>query len=38
MYRFLKKIKDESAGVMVENVIVLPLVFVIIIFMITMII
>ena len=34
MYRFLKKIKDESAGVMVENVIVLPLVFVIIIFMI----
>lgn len=34
MYRFLNKIKDESAGVMVENVIVLPLVFVIIIFMI----
>ncbi len=34
MYRFWNKIKDESAGVMVENVIVLPLVFVIIIFMI----
>ena len=34
MYRFLKRIKDESAGVMVENVIVLPLVFVVIIFMI----
>ena len=34
MCRFWKKIKDESAGVMVENVIVLPLVFVIIIFMI----
>lgn len=34
MCRFWKRIKDESAGVMVENVIVLPLVFVIIIFMI----
>ena len=34
MYRFWKRIKDESAGVMVENVIVLPLVFVVIIFMI----
>ncbi len=34
MYRFWEKMKDESAGVMVENVIVLPLVFVIIIFMI----
>lgn len=34
MNRFWKRIKDESAGVMVENVIVLPLVFVIIIFMI----
>lgn len=34
MFRFWKRIKDESAGVMVENVIVLPLVFVIIIFMI----
>lgn len=34
MYRFWKKMKDESAGAMVENVIVLPLVFVIIIFMI----
>ncbi len=34
MFSFWKKIKDESAGAMVENVIVLPLVFVIIIFMI----
>ena len=34
MFRFLRKMKDESAGVMVENVIVLPLVFVVIIFMI----
>lgn len=34
MFRFLKKIEDESAGVMVENVIVFPLVFVVIIFMI----
>lgn len=34
MYRIWKKLKDESAGVMVENVIVLPIVFVIIIFMI----
>lgn len=34
MYRFWEKMKDVSAGVMVENVIVLPLVFVIIIFMI----
>lgn len=33
MNRFLNRIKDESAGVMVENVIVLPLVFVIILFM-----
>lgn len=34
MFSFWKKIKDESAGTMVENVIILPLVFVIIIFMI----
>lgn len=34
MLHFFKKIKDESAGVMVENVIVLPIVFVIIIFLI----
>lgn len=34
MFSFWNKIKDESAGAMVENVIVLPLVFVIIIFMI----
>ena len=34
MFRFWNRIKDESAGVMVENVVVLPLVFVIIIFMI----
>lgn len=34
MLGFWKKLKDESAGVMVENVIILPLVFVIIIFMI----
>lgn len=33
MSYFWKRIKDESAGVMVENVIVLPLVFVVIIFM-----
>lgn len=34
MFRFIEKLKEESAGAMVENVIVLPLVFVIIIFMI----
>lgn len=34
MFSFWKKMKEESAGAMVENVIVLPLVFVIIIFMI----
>lgn len=34
MLRLWQRIKDESAGVMVENVIVLPLVFVVIIFMI----
>lgn len=34
MVCFWKKMKDESAGVMVENVIVLPVVFVVIIFMI----
>lgn len=33
MTRFWKKLKENSAGVMVENVIVLPLVFVVIIFM-----
>lgn len=34
MRRILSRIKEESAGVMVENVIVLPLVFIIIFFMI----
>lgn len=34
MYSFLRKMKEESAGAMVENVIVMPLVFAIIIFMI----
>lgn len=34
MFRFLEKMKDESAGAMVEHVIVLPLVFVVIIFII----
>lgn len=34
MGRFRKKLKNEAAGAMVENVIVLPLVFVVIIFMI----
>ena len=33
MFRLWKKLNDEAAGVMVENVIVLPLVFVVILFM-----
>lgn len=33
MFRIQKKLNDEAAGVMVENVIVLPLVFVVILFM-----
>ena len=34
MFHLWRKLKEESAGVMVENVIVLPLVFIVIIFMI----